>query len=127
MRVKRRRLLALAGLGASLSLAGCTVGYAGDRRRGSADETAVSLPVVVAGRRGSAVAFDRRVEGRTLTFERADPGSVRGGGSRWRVETGRAVDGPLEGTRLQRVNAHPPLFWFAWLDFHPGTTVWGRD
>jgi hypothetical protein len=85
------------------------------------------LPVVVTARRRSAVAFDRRVGGRPLVFERADPGFLRAGGSRWRVETGRAVDGPLEGTRLDRANAHPPLFWFAWLDFHPGTTVWGRD
>lgn len=85
------------------------------------------LPVVVTGRRGSAVAFDRRVDGRALTFERADGGLLRGGGSRWRVETGRAVDGPLEGGSLERVDAHPPLFWFAWLDFHPGSTVWGRD
>ena len=84
-------------------------------------------PVVVAGRQGSAVAFDRRVDGRPLTFERADPGFVRAGGSRWRVETGLAVDGPLAGTRLRRANAHPPLFWFAWLGFHPGTTVWGRE
>ncbi|MEF8843350.1 MAG: DUF3179 domain-containing (seleno)protein [Haloarculaceae archaeon] len=85
------------------------------------------VPVVVVGRRGSAIAFDRRIDGRTLTFADAGPGHVRAGGSRWRVETGRAVDGPLAGTRLEQVNAHPPLFWFAWLDFHPGTSVWGRD
>jgi hypothetical protein len=85
------------------------------------------VPVAIAGRRGSAVGFDRRVDGRTLTFADGDPGYLRAGGSRWRVETGRAVDGPLAGTRLEQVNAHPPLFWFAWLDFHPGTSVWGRD
>ena len=85
------------------------------------------LPVVVTGRHGSAVAFDRRVDGRTLTFERADAGGLLAGGSRWSVGTGRAVDGPLEGTRLGRANAHPPLFWFAWLDFHPGSTVWDRE
>jgi hypothetical protein len=85
------------------------------------------LPVVVTARRGSAVAFDRRVGGRPLVFERAGPGVLRAGGSRWRVESGRAVDGPLEGTRLNQANAHPPLFWFAWLDFHPETTVYGRD
>lgn len=91
------------------------------------NERVGDLPVVVTARRGSAAAFDRRVGGRPLTFERAEPGFLRAGGSRWRVETGRAVDGPLEGTRLDQVNAHPPLFWFAWLDFHPTTTVWGRD
>jgi hypothetical protein len=85
------------------------------------------LSVVVAGRRGSAVAFDRRVEGRTLTFVDADPGYLQAGGSRWRVGTGRAADGPLEGTRLEQVNARPPLFRFAWLDVHPETTAWGRD
>jgi len=90
------------------------------------DDRVGGLPVVLAGRRGSAVAFDRRVDGRTLTFADADPGYLRAGGSRWRVGTGRAVDGPLEGTRLEQVNARPPLFWFAWLDFHPETTVWGR-
>lgn len=84
-------------------------------------------PVAVVARRGSAVAFDRRVDGRALAFEREDAGFLRAGGSRWLIETGRAVDGPLEGERLERADSHPPLFWFAWLDFHPDSTVWRRD
>lgn len=86
-------------------------------------------PVVVAGNSGSAVAYDRRVDGRVLSFERVrgDPSVLRADGSLWSVETGRALDGPHEGSRLTQANRSPPLFFFAWLAFHPETRVWGRD
>lgn len=72
---------------------------------------------------GATGVFDRRVGGRTLTFE------WRGGafrdaetGSIWTL-TGRAVAGPLRGSRLQPVAAGD-FFWFAWAVFRPDTRVW---
>lgn len=87
------------------------------------------LPVVVAGNAGSAVAYDRRVAGETLSFARVegDPSVLQAGGSRWAVGSGRALDGLQEGTRLAQANRSPPMFFFAWLAFHPGTRVWGRE
>lgn len=86
------------------------------------------LPVVVAaGPDDSMAAYDRRVAGDVLRFEPADAAHMRGGGSRWERVTGRAVSGPHEDTRLQRVGVNTPMFWFAWLNFHPDTTVYGRD
>ncbi len=43
-------------------------------------------------------------------------------GSRWDI-LGRAVDGPLAGTRLSPV-VHADHFWFAWAAFKPATRVW---
>lgn len=85
------------------------------------------LPVVVAvDPGGSLVAYVRRVDGETLTFERASGQYLAAGGSRWDVVTGRAVDGPFEGTTLRRANDVSPEFWFAWAQFNPDTTIYGR-
>jgi hypothetical protein len=97
--------------------------------RGPAEDRVGELPVVVAGNAGSAVAYDRRVAGETLSFApvEGDPSVLRAGGSRWAVGSGRALDGPHEGTRLAQANRSPPMFFFAWLAFHPETRVWGRE
>ena len=88
------------------------------------NDTVGDLPVVVAATEaGSLVAYERRADGETLTFERNGQYLVAGG-SRWSVVSGRAVDGPLEGTRLSRANDVSPEFFFAWLDFHPDTEVY---
>lgn len=92
--------------------------------RSPVEDTVGETPVVVAFQRGSAVAYDRRVDGEALTFERADGDHLVGAGSRWSVSRGVAVDGPYEGTSLRQVNTHPPLFFFAWRSFHPETRVW---
>lgn len=42
-------------------------------------------------------------------------------GSTWSFD-GRAIDGPLEGTQLERV-AVDDTFWFVWFAFRPDTTV----
>jgi hypothetical protein len=85
------------------------------------------LPVVAAaGADESLFAYERTVDGETLTFE---PGETKqymvAGGSRWEIATGNAVDGPHEGTKLVRANDQTQLFWFAWLDFHPNTDLYG--
>jgi hypothetical protein len=59
-----------------------------------------------------------------LTFEPAEGPFVRAAGSRWRVSTGEAVDGPYAGRRLAQASHGSQLFWFAWLEFYPETDVY---
>ena len=74
---------------------------------------------------GSTGVFDRRVDGRTLTFSYVDDGRFEDEdtGSTWTV-TGKAVDGPLEGTQLDRVQ-HGDYFAFAWFAFRPDAALYG--
>lgn len=81
------------------------------------------LPVVVA-TRNLPQAYDRRVDGEVRRFERAGPDRLRAGGSEWAITSGRAVSGPYEGRQLARAGRSATMFWFAWLDFYPETTVW---
>ncbi len=76
----------------------------------------------------SAVAFNRSVEGRTLTFF-ADPISPetapfkdRETGTRWTL-AGRAVDGPLKGKELQWVRSIQ-CHWYAWVAEYPATSLY---
>jgi hypothetical protein len=77
---------------------------------------------------GQTAVFDRRLDGRVLTFR-----AVRGGfrdretGSGWTL-SGRAVDGPLRGKQLRAI-PHGNHFWFAWAVFRPDTELWtpGND
>ncbi|MFB6219362.1 MAG: DUF3179 domain-containing protein [Halobacteriaceae archaeon] len=98
------------------------------RERGPVNDTVGGRPVVVAVAADdrTLVAYDRRVDGETLTFE-ADGSHLAAGGSRWEILTGEAVDGPHEGTELTSAAGQSQLFWFTWLDFHPDTTVFGAD
>lgn len=85
-----------------------------------------SLPVVVAlGPGETLVGYDRRVGddagATTLTFTRADERHLLAGRSRWTLLSGEAVDGPYRGTILARASDRPPMYWFAWRDFYPGT------
>jgi Protein of unknown function (DUF3179) len=71
---------------------------------------------------GTAVAFDRRVDGRTLSFERRGDGFVDDEtGSRWDI-AGRAVGGQLAGVRLAPVR-HDQQFWFALAAFVPDARI----
>jgi hypothetical protein len=76
---------------------------------------------------GSTGVFNRRVDGRTLTFEYDGEGRFTDEetGSVWTV-TGRAVEGPLKGTQLDRVQ-HGNYFAFSWFAFRPNATVYGLD
>ncbi|MFC6941906.1 DUF3179 domain-containing protein [Salinirubellus sp. GCM10025818] len=86
------------------------------------------LPVVVAATdSGTLVAYVREVDGETLAFERESEAFLAAGGSRWRVLSGRAVDGPHEGTRLGPANTVSGEFFFSWVNFHPGTEVWSAE
>jgi hypothetical protein len=95
------------------------------RAAGAVNDRVGDLPVVVAATPGgSLVAYERTVDGETLRFSAAGDRHLRAGGSRWERTTGRAVDGPREGTRLPRANERSPLFRRAWEDFHPESRAW---
>jgi hypothetical protein len=70
----------------------------------------------------AAAAYDRRLDERTLEFERDDRGfRDRETGSTWNL-LGQAIDGPLRGSRLRQVD-RGVHFAFAWLAFHPESDV----
>ncbi|WP_435194456.1 DUF3179 domain-containing protein [Natronomonas sp. EA1] len=94
-------------------------------RAGVVNDTVGDRPVVVTTHgEASLVAYIRTVDGETLTFER-DGDSLVAGGSRWNPATGVALDGPHEGTRLEPANDVSPMFFFAWKEFRPETSVYG--
>jgi len=99
------------------------------RAAGVVNDVVGDLPVVVAVAADGTtlVAYDRRVDGRRLRFERAAETHLRADGSRWTVAAGRAVDGPHEGTALAPATDRTAEFWFAWRAFHPDTTVYDPD
>ena len=86
--------------------------------------SALDQAEIAAGRDvGQTAVYDRRLDGRLLTFY-----AVEGGfrdqqtGSGWTL-SGTAVDGTLKGKRLDPV-PHGNHFWFAWAVFKPDTQVW---
>jgi hypothetical protein len=72
---------------------------------------------------GSSGVFERRVAGRTLTFEAVGDRDFRDRetGSTWNI-LGKAIGGPLKGQQLVAV-PHGNHFWFAWAVFRPETEV----
>ena len=75
----------------------------------------------------TATAFVREVDGRSLTFDLLEEEGAEGlamvdreTGSRWLLLTAEAVEGPLQGTRLEQLPANYS-FWFAWADWNPTT------
>ena len=92
------------------------------------NDTVGGRPVVVALAPGNTlVAYDRRLDGRSLRFAADGDRHLAAGGSRWRRATGEAVDGPFAGRRLEDAVRRSPMFWDAWKEFHPDTTVYGRN
>ncbi len=91
------------------------------------DELAGTPLVVISRADGpSGVAFDRRVDGQTLTFEVEGAGLVdEQTGSRW-TRGGEAVDGPLAGAQLEAVPVRSS-FWFAFVASFPETDVFDPD
>jgi hypothetical protein len=98
------------------------------RDAGVVNDVVGDTPVVVTtAPGGTLVAYRRDLESERLRFRRHDERTLLGGGSRWIVERGVAVDGPFEGVQLRRANEVPPLFRFAWEEFHPETRIYGED
>lgn len=97
-----------------------------DAAGGVVEESLGGMPLTVWYESASrtAVAFDARLDGRTLAFERrGDAFREKATGSRFDLE-GRCVEGPLVGERLLRA---PSLRteWYGWYAHHPTTTVYG--
>ncbi len=76
---------------------------------------------------GTGIAFLATLDGQVLTFEPADDGTFADTQTRstWTL-LGRAVDGPLEGSRLE-VAPHRNEFWFAFAAFFPDAEVYGVE
>ncbi len=76
----------------------------------------------------TAVAFDRRVDGQTLTLYADDispesaPFKDKETGTRWTL-AGRAVDGPLRGKELNWINSIQ-CRWYAWSAEYPETSIY---
>jgi hypothetical protein len=71
---------------------------------------------------GATGVFHAARGGEMLSFTRSDDGFVDAEtGSSWDV-LGRAIAGPLAGTRLEPIE-HVDTFWFAWAAFAPDTVV----
>lgn len=93
---------------------------------GVVEEEVGGLPVTVwmgAGER-SAAAFERRLDGRTLSFERVGEARFRArdDGSLFDLE-GRCVEGPRTGRALARVE-QLLAEWYGWFAHHGATSVW---
>jgi hypothetical protein len=89
--------------------------------------SALDQPEIAASRDvGSATAYEPRAGGRLLHFEAAPGGFVdEETGSRWDL-FGRAVEGPLQGARLQALPA-VDHFWFSWAAFFPDTEIFRSE
>jgi hypothetical protein len=79
---------------------------------------------------GATGVYFSTVDDQTLTFARDGEGDAAPivdaeTGSTWDI-TGRAIAGPLEGTRLEPVG-HGDHFWFAWAAFVPDTAIWTTE
>jgi len=79
---------------------------------------------------GTALVYDRSVDGRPLTFRiDGEPQGVltilvdEETDSRWMAFTGLAVSGELKGKSLDRALSHLS-FWFAWKDWNPETELY---
>jgi hypothetical protein len=113
------------------------VGLVNDRVAGQAivviwepgTASALDAPVIDEGQDAGATGLFRpEADGRMLTFSREAPDAPiidTETGSTWDV-TGRAIDGPLEGARLEPI-PHGDHFWFAWAAFEPSTRIWTAD
>jgi hypothetical protein len=77
----------------------------------------------------AAMAFDRAVDGKALTFEQVEgQGRLtvrdRDSGSIWSWENGECLQGPFKGRHLTRI-VGLTVYWAIWARFHPDTAVFG--
>lgn len=73
-------------------------------------------------------AYRRTAGGRTLRFEAVEPGTLRDfeTSSLWSALSGRAIEGPLAGRELDRLETRRG-YWFVWVTFYPETRLIGED
>ncbi len=95
------------------------------------NDSVASRPIVVtyAATERTARAFDRRIDGQTLTFAVADTTLFTlvdaETGSTWSA-AGRAVSGPLAGAQLTPFTDAYTLFWFTWSIYYRDTRLYGQ-
>ena len=88
---------------------------------GMVNDTFAGVPIVVWADETSMQAYIRRVDDRTLTFERNDGQVVdRETRSAWDLARGIASDGSLRGKALPTVPGSSSYDW-AWRDFYPNS------
>ena len=77
---------------------------------------------------GTGMAYDRQVNGQTLTFIQEEGLTLIDSetGTRWDGLTGQGLEGPLASERLTRLKS-TSAFWFGWKDWHPHTRLYQRD
>lgn len=99
------------------------------------NDTFQGLPLLVVFDEEStaAVIFQRRVEGKTLTFKKAQLQGKKmpfvaddETSSVWEGLSGRAVQGRLKGKILEPLPA-TPSFWFGWVDHYPNTELFALN
>lgn len=90
---------------------------------------AVPLLIVFDEETATGMIFTRKLDGKTLSFKKAQPKSEKGlllvddeSGSIWQGLTGQAVQGSLKGSRLEALPI-TPSFWFGWVDHYPDTQL----
>ena len=71
--------------------------------------------------------FDRKLEGKTLTFLLVDGTRLQDEetGSSWNPDSGQAISGPLQGKQLPSMISTYSL-WFAWKKYRPDTVISGE-
>jgi hypothetical protein len=86
----------------------------------------VPILIVMDGDKKSARAFERTVDGRTLSIKKPDSSRPEltdaETGSSWSF-SGKAVSGPLAGRQLKKIVALSD-YWFDWKIYHQDTTVY---
>jgi hypothetical protein len=97
-------------------------------RRHVLDDRFAGVPIAVvwSDHANAPAVFSRRVGERTLRL-RWQSGAIRDSatGSRWSLESGRAVAGTLDGTSIRPLPFTFP-YWFAWRALHPDTLIASR-
>jgi hypothetical protein len=121
LRFRRERLYPGYVIGVTLEGSSTAFPYELAGETGVINDAVGPYPVVVHvnPEKQSAHVYVRQLDDRVLNFVQED-GAVRDleTGSTWKMETGRAVDGPLQGQALRSV-PYIPSFESAWRDFYP--------
>lgn len=89
-------------------------------------DTLGEQPIVIFldGENTFALAYSSVLDGEVLQFSMNAETIVDASGTQW-DSTGRALDGPLEGSQLDFVTSFVTE-WYGWAAYHPGTSIFGR-
>ena len=92
---------------------------------GVINDTVGGRPIVVASApTDQLVAYDRRIDGETLQFSEGDAETILRADTRWQIKNGRATAGTHRGAELTPLDDAIQLYWFAWREFEPNTSVY---